>query len=96
AQVHNLIRGCNPAPGAWTTLNGAKLQIFDATSLPARNPNGIGGKMGEVVATDPESFTVVCADGRIKVTRVKPADGAKIGAGEFAAAANVKAGTRFI
>ena len=21
-QIHNLIRGCNPAPGAWTTLNG--------------------------------------------------------------------------
>ncbi len=96
AQIHNLIRGCNPAPGAWTTLNGAKLQIFDTTPLPARNPSGIGGKMGEVVATDGESFTVVCADGRIKATRVKPADGAKVGAGEFAASANVKAGTRFI
>src|SRR5215813_8286543 len=28
--VYNLIRGCNPAPGAWTTLSGRKLQIFDA------------------------------------------------------------------
>src|SRR5436305_4163853 len=28
--VYNLIRGCNPAPGAWTTFNGKKLQIFDA------------------------------------------------------------------
>src|SRR5437016_7161423 len=28
--VYNLIRGCNPAPGAWTTLNGKKLQISDA------------------------------------------------------------------
>src|SRR6201998_3163530 len=28
--VYNLIRGCNPAPGAWTTLNGKKLQIFDS------------------------------------------------------------------
>ena len=28
--IHNLIRGCNPAPGAWTTLNGKKLQLFDA------------------------------------------------------------------
>src|SRR5262249_21737617 len=27
--VYNLIRGCNPAPGAWTTLNGKKLQLFD-------------------------------------------------------------------
>jgi methionyl-tRNA formyltransferase len=95
-QIYNLIRGCNPAPGAWTTLNGAKLQIFDAKPLPAHHPGGIGGKMGEVVAADQESFTLACADGRIKVTRVKPADGAKIGAAEFAAAANIKPGTRFI
>src|SRR4029077_13179284 len=27
--TYNLIRGCNPAPGAWTTLGGKKLQIFD-------------------------------------------------------------------
>jgi len=28
--TYNLIRGCNPAPGAWTTLSGKKLQIFDS------------------------------------------------------------------
>src|SRR5437016_13900987 len=28
AQVYNLIRGCNPQPGAWTTHEGKKLQIF--------------------------------------------------------------------
>ena len=50
--------------------------------------------MGEVVAVDAEGFTVVCADGRIRVTRVKPADGPKAGAGEFAKAANLVLGTR--
>ena len=28
--IYNLIRACNPAPGAWTTLNGKKVQIFDS------------------------------------------------------------------
>ena len=93
-QVHNLIRGCNPAPGAWTMLNGQKLQIFDSKPVPARDPKGIGGKMGEVAVVDGDGFTVVCADGRIRVTRVKPADGPKVGAGEFAAAAKLTAGTR--
>src|SRR5262249_47063694 len=92
-QVHNLIRGCNPAPGAWTMLNGQKLQIFDSKPVPARDPKGIGGKMGEVAVVDGDGFTVVCADGRIRVTRVKPADGPKVGAGEFAAAAKLTAGT---
>jgi methionyl-tRNA formyltransferase len=63
--------------------------------LPARDPKGIGGKMGEVVEVSTEGFTVVCADGRIKVLRVKPADGPKIAAGEFAANAKLTTTTRF-
>ena len=93
-QIDRLIRGCNPAPGAWTLIDGKKLQIFDAQPMPARDPKGIGGKLGEVVAVDSESFTVVCADGRFKVTRVKHADGQKVGAGEFASTANLAVGTR--
>jgi len=93
-QIHNLIRGCNPAPGAWTTLDGNTLQVFEARPLPARDPKGIGGKMGEIVAVEADGFTVVCADGRIKVLRVKPADGGKVGAGDYAAAAKLAAGTR--
>jgi methionyl-tRNA formyltransferase len=50
--------------------------------------------LGEVVAVDSDSFTVVCADGRFKVTRVKPADGPKVGAGEFASTAKLAVGTR--
>jgi methionyl-tRNA formyltransferase len=95
AQIYNLIRGCNPQPGAWTTHEGRKLQIFEAKPLPARQPNGIGGKMGEVVELDKESFTVACADGRIRVLRVRPAEGAKVTAAEFATAAGLRTGTRF-
>ena len=50
--------------------------------------------MGEIAAVEPDGFTVVCADGRIKVLRVRPADGGKVGGGEYAAAINLAAGTR--
>jgi methionyl-tRNA formyltransferase len=93
-QIHNLIRGCNPAPGAWTTLDGKTLQVFEAKPLPARDPKGIAGKMGEIVAVEADGFTVVCADGRIKVLRVKPTDGSKVGAGEYASAAKLAASAR--
>jgi methionyl-tRNA formyltransferase len=89
-----LIRGCNPAPGAWTTHAGATLKIFDATPMPAKDPKGIGGKLGEVVAVESDGFTVVCADGRFKITRVQPEGGKKIDAGEWAASANLAVGTR--
>jgi methionyl-tRNA formyltransferase len=93
-QIHDLIRGCNPAPGAWTSLDGNTLQVLEAKPLPARDPKGIAGKMGEIVAVEADGFTVVCADGRIKVLRVKPADGGKVGAGDYAAAAKLAVGTR--
>ncbi|MDP2411412.1 MAG: methionyl-tRNA formyltransferase [Pseudolabrys sp.] len=94
-QIDRLIRGCNPAPGAWTTLDGQTLKIFDATPLPAKDPKGIAGKLGEIVAVEADGFTVVCADGRFKVTRVQPDAGKKIEAGEWAKNANVAVGSKF-
>src|SRR5438105_7969150 len=93
-QIDRLIRGCNPAPGAWSMLDGKVLRIFDAKPLPAKDPKGIAGKMGEIVAVEGDGFTVVCADGRFKVTRVQPADGKKVEAGEWAKSANLAAGGR--
>src|SRR5215203_1321342 len=90
-----LFRGCNPAPGAWCTLDGKQLKIFDAKPLPAKDPKGIAGKTGEIAAVEADGFTVVCADGRFKVTRVQPADGKKIEAGEWAKAANLAVKARF-
>ena len=94
SEIDRLIRGCNPQPGAWCTLAGKTVKIFEAKPLPARDPKGIGGKMGEIVAVEDDGFTVVCADGRFKVARVQ-ADGPKIAASEFAAAAKLSPGMRF-
>jgi methionyl-tRNA formyltransferase len=94
-QIDRLIRGCNPAPGAWTTLNGATVKIFDAKPLPARDPKGIAGKLGEIVAVEADGITVVCADGRFKISRVQPTDGKKMDAGEWAKNANIAVGTKF-
>src|SRR5208282_547690 len=94
-QIDRLIRGCNPAPGAWTTFDGKQLKIFDAKPLPAKDPKGIGGKLGEIATVEADGFIVVCADGRFKVTRVQPADGKKIEAGEWAKSANLAVKARF-
>src|SRR5829696_7574298 len=95
-QIDRLIRGCNPAPGAWSTLDGKTIKIFDAKPLPAKNPKGIAGKLGEIVAVEADGVTVVCADGRFKLTRVQPPEGKKIEAGEWAASAGIQPkGVRF-
>jgi methionyl-tRNA formyltransferase len=93
-QIHDLIRGCDPAPGAWTTCGGQALQIFSSTPLPARDLADLGGAVGEVVEVSDGGFSVACADGRIRVTRVRPAGGAKLAAGEWAVGAGLTAGAR--
>jgi methionyl-tRNA formyltransferase len=92
-EINRLIRGCNPAPGAWSTLDGRTVKIFEAKPIPAKDPKGIAGKMGEIVAIAADGFTAVCADGRFMVTRVQ-ADGPKLAAGEFAASSNLTTGMR--
>jgi methionyl-tRNA formyltransferase len=85
--VYNLIRGCNPAPGAWTTLNGKKLQIFDAKKLVFRRFAEVPGKIGEVVGVTPQSFKVVAQGGTVEVLKGKFEDGKKVSGGELAVAA---------
>jgi methionyl-tRNA formyltransferase len=92
-QIDRLIRGCNPAPGAWTSIEGKTVKIFEAKPLPAKDPKGIGGKMGEIVEVTSAGFTVVCADGRFQVSRVQ-ADGPKIAAGDFVGQAKLTPGMR--
>jgi methionyl-tRNA formyltransferase len=90
--VYNVIRASNPAPGAWTTLEGAKLQIFDCRKLPVRTFGAVKGKIGEVVEVSPQSFQVTAQGGRIEVLRAKLGDGKKVAAGELLASRAVKPG----
>jgi len=91
--VYNLIRGCNPAPGAWTTLNGVKLQVFDAKKHVVRTFGAVKGKIGEVSAVGPQSFTVTAQGGRIEVFKAKLGDGKKASAAEVASAAGLQPGS---
>jgi methionyl-tRNA formyltransferase len=90
--VYNLVRGCNPAPGAWTTAAGAELQIFDARKHTVRTFGAVKGKIGEVVEVSDKSFQVSAQGGRIEVLRAKLGDGKKVAAGELLAAGAIKAG----
>ncbi|HTP63433.1 MAG TPA: methionyl-tRNA formyltransferase, partial [Burkholderiales bacterium] len=90
--VYNLIRGCNPAPGAWTTLNGIKLQVFDCKKHSVRTFGAVKGKIGEIVECTTASFQVTAQGGRIEVLRAKLGDGKKVAAADLMASGAVKAG----
>src|SRR5882757_2533025 len=84
-QVYNLIRGCNPAPGAWTLYKGRKLQLFDARRHPARRFADVRGKVGTVTAVEGHSLFVMSQGGQIEVSKVRYDDGRKISAAQFCA-----------
>ena len=91
--VYNLIRGCNPAPGAWTTFNGKKLQVFDARKVVFRRFADVVGKVGEVTEVTAQSFKVTAQGGMIEVLKAKLEDGKKVSGGEVAQAGDIKAGS---
>jgi len=90
--VYNLIRGCNPQPGAWTTFpaggSASEIQVYDA-----RRAEG-DGPPGEVVSVSEDGVLVQSLGGRVLLKRVRPAGSGKIPAAEWAAEAGIAPGTR--
>jgi methionyl-tRNA formyltransferase len=81
--VYDLIRGCNPAPGAWTTMKSddseQKLYLFDAKKIIAPTFGSVRGKkLGEVVSAATEGLRIHAQGGFIEVSRLRVGDGAKV------------------
>ena len=82
-QIYNLIRGCNPAPGAWTMHGGKKLFLFDSTRRIARTFSEVKGKkIGQIVAASGGSLVIHGQGGFIEVHRLRWDGGKKIAAAE--------------
>ena len=92
--IYNLIRGCNPAPGAWTTLNGVKLQIFDARKELVRTFGAVKGKIGEVVEAKDGRLVITAQGGRIHAGKAKLGDGKKVAAAELVSSGRSKPARR--
>ena len=74
ADIYNVIRAANPAPGAWSTIKGQKVDIFDSAKVAGT------GKPGEIIAIDANGMTIAAGGGAILAKRVRGADGKKIAA----------------
>jgi len=86
AETYNTIRAANPAPGAWTTLNGAEVKIYDAARMDG------DGTPGEIIDISEEGVTVQGNGGRILIKRVRPEASGKIPASEWASAITLEIG----
>ena len=91
-QVFDLIRGCDPAPAAWTTYDGKRLDLFDVEKRPARTFAEVKGKkMGQLVSIDADGALIQTQGGAILAKRLRLDGGKKLPAAD----AGLTAGTIF-
>jgi methionyl-tRNA formyltransferase len=91
--IHDIIRGSDPAPGAWTTIAGRKLQLFGSRKHPVRTFGAVKGKIGEITDVGAESIRITAQGGQVEIAKVKPEEGKKVAAAEWARAGGVGTGT---
>jgi len=88
AEVHNLIRGCDPQPGAHTGWQKARLRLYESrivSAPPAPVPPAT------VIGVDAQGITVATRDGAIRCARARDG-GSKAAAAEVARALRLEPG----
>lgn len=90
--VCRTIRAYDPAPGAFSTLNGTEVKLFGA-HLAARG----GGQPGEVLAIHADGMVVACGNGSggVRVSAVQPAGKRRMPPADWQRGRGVAPGHRF-
>src|SRR4030043_1205400 len=89
--VYNLIRGCDPQPGAHTTYRGKRVRFYEAKMSSA----DIHKPPGEIVSIEEDGVQVVVKGGIIQIGKLRVDRGEKMGPVKFAKSIGVKVGDRF-
>ncbi|MBO4326506.1 MAG: methionyl-tRNA formyltransferase [Clostridia bacterium] len=83
AEIHDLVRGTNPFPTAWSMLDGRRVKIWrtavtDSEALPDEPVSG----PGTCIVND-GTLKVVCGSGIIEILEIQAEGSRKMSAGEY-------------
>ena len=92
--VHDLIRGCDPAPGAWTIVQGEKVRLHDSRLIPARRFADVQGKPGAIAGIEGGRARIALQGGMVEFGRVRTASGGKMTASAFLQSRGLTLGDR--
>jgi methionyl-tRNA formyltransferase len=90
-EIYNLIRGCDPQPGAYTTTKGKKVRLYEARMELMH----VDKPAGEIVAIDDRGVQIAASGGLLRIGKLRLNQGEKIGPAEFARGIDWKSGDRF-
>jgi methionyl-tRNA formyltransferase len=88
--VHNLIRGCDPQPGAYAFLNGRRLRLYEP-SLEVE----VSGPPGTIISTGADGLKIAAAGASLMVQRVRLEPGTtKVAPADLVASGELQPGAR--
>lgn len=87
--IERKVRAFNPAPGAYTSLEGAVLKIWRATV-----ERGVSAPPGEVCESSARGIVVACGADGLRVMELQRAGGKRLPVRAFVAGFNVARGAR--
>jgi methionyl-tRNA formyltransferase len=91
-EICNLIRGCDPQPGAYVNWMGGKVRLHGAKFSPATGESGPPGALLELGAG---AVRIAVPGGELTIEKVRAAGVGKISASAFAAGAGFRIGDFF-
>jgi methionyl-tRNA formyltransferase len=91
SDVYNLVRGCDPQPGAYLIFKGDKVRLYSARLLTSKRDQ----RPGEILEIGGGEIVVALNGGALGIGKVRDSSGQKMGADEFAKNMDLKAGIIF-
>lgn len=88
-QIHNLVRGTNPWPGAYTFYKGERMRIWKTSIL---NTEGTDKKPGTILKVGGEGIDVACGEGSLRIEELQLQSGRKMTVREYICGHNVDEG----
>lgn len=68
-EIHNLVRGTDPWPGAYTFLLGNRMRVWKTSLVPEKSNAEINN--GKILKVDDEGILVKCPDGNLMIKEVQ-------------------------
>jgi methionyl-tRNA formyltransferase len=90
-ELYNLVRGCDPQPGAYAFLNGEKIRFFNASF----KSESISAPPGTITRITKDGMAIAVDEGVLTAGKVRFAGAKKMDAVNFAADYGLEAGSVF-
>jgi methionyl-tRNA formyltransferase len=91
SDVYNLVRGCDPQPGAYLMFKGGKVRLYKARLLDSKQNQ----EPGEILDIGEGEIVVALNGGALGIGKLRDSNGQKMDADEFAKKMDLQLGMRF-